>query len=130
MPRKRKKAKVVEQTKPKELEWEPKRSVMRIRGEKKPTAPLIESDVLPTMEKTHSINDLGKDRIETIAMPNYELHQKIEEILKQAPRLSYNFDVGYIDGEFREAYINLLRKLVRLYDLPYHVSNVGAFLPK
>lgn len=63
---------------------------------------------------------------EATTKPELSKSDQMEVILKEAPRLGWNFDIAYIDNEFRKKYVALLKKLVALYDLPYLVDQTAT----
>jgi len=54
----------------------------------------------------------------------------IRNLLLKAPSLSWKIDTTYIDKEFRKAYVELLRTLVIIFDLPYLVNQEAILTRK
>jgi len=83
----------------------------------------------PTVKK--EATEEQQPKIKQVPMPGTPTFKKqIETTLLEAPMLGWNFDIAYIDNEFRKSYVALLQKLVKLYDLPYNVNQTAVLAPK
>lgn len=63
---------------------------------------------------------------DALIAPDLPKDVQIEAILKEAPMLPWEIDKTYIATGFRKAYVALLKKLVKLYGLPYNVDQTGV----